>query len=92
MSEAKSNRAASKSPTVVDEDFSIITYEAALTELESIIARIESGDVALEESLRQYRRGAALVRRCRDVLDGARAEIERIAAADLISKADSTGA
>ncbi len=92
MSEAKSNRAASKPPTVDAEDLSSITYEAALTELESIIARIESGDVALEESLRQYRRGAALVRRCRDVLDGARAEIERIAAADLIAKAESTGA
>ena len=92
MSEAKTNRAASKTSAVVDEDLSSVTYEAALTELESIIARIESGDVALEESLRQYRRGAALVRRSREVLDGARAEIERIAAADLISKADSTGA
>ena len=82
MSEAKPNRAASKTSAIVDENLSSITYEAALTELESIIARIESGDVALEESLRQYRRGAALVRRCREVLDGARAEIERIAAGD----------
>ena len=61
MSEAKPNRAASKTSAIVDENLSSITYEAALTELESIIARIESGDVALEESLRQYRRGAALV-------------------------------
>lgn len=92
MNEAKPNRAESKPQTIVDENLSGVTYEAALAELESIIARIESGDVPLEESLRQYRRGAALVRRCREVLDGARAEIERIAAADLIARTDGASA
>ena len=64
----------------------------ALEELESIIAKIEAGQIPLEESLRQYRRGAALVRRCRDVLDGARAEVERIAVSDLLSGSDGTKA
>ncbi len=91
MSESKPNRAGSKAAAVLEDDLSGVTYEAALLELETIIARIESGEVALEESLRQYRRGAALVRRCREVLDGARAEIERIAAADLIAKSDAIG-
>jgi len=92
MSELKSNRGSSKMTSPSDEDLSTISYEVALAELESIIARIEAGDVALDESLRQYRRGAALVRRCRDVLDKARSEIERIAVADLTARSDGTGA
>lgn len=63
-----------------------LSYETALAELESIIARIESGSVSLDESLNQYKRGAALVRRCREVLDRAKVEVERIAAADLASR------
>lgn len=92
MSESKSNRGPSKLTTPSDEDLSTISYEAALAELESIITRIEAGDVQLDESLRQYRRGAALVRRCRDVLDKARSEIERIAAADLVARTEGTTA
>jgi len=65
-----------------------LTYEGAISELEAIIARIESGEIPLEESLQQYRRGAALVRRCREVLDAAKTEVERITAADL-AKGDS---
>lgn len=92
MSDSKSNRGSSKVTPPSDEDLSTISYEVALAELESIIARIEAGDVALDESLRQYRRGAALVRRCRDVLDKARSEIERIAVADLTARSDGTSA
>jgi exodeoxyribonuclease VII small subunit len=62
---------------------STLTYEVAIAELEQIINRIESGEIALDESLKQYRRGAMLVRRCREVLDAAKTEVERISAADL---------
>lgn len=61
-------------------------YEDAVAELESIIERIDSGDVGLDASLDAYRRGAALVRRCREILDSAQQEIERISAADLGSR------
>ncbi|MSQ91057.1 MAG: exodeoxyribonuclease VII small subunit [Phycisphaerales bacterium] len=90
MTDAKPTRGAANAATHSTEglDVAQLTYEAALSELESIIARIEAGDVPLDESLRQYRRGAALVRRCRDVLDGARSEVERIAASDLIARVD----
>lgn len=73
-------------------DATTLGYEAALAELETIISRIESGDIALEESLRQYRRGAELVKRCRDVLDQARAEVQRIAASDLAERAEGVSA
>lgn len=61
-------------------------FEDAVAELESIIERIDSGEVGLEASLDAYRRGAALVRRCRAILDSAQQEIERISAADLAAR------
>lgn len=66
-------------------------FEDAVAELESIIERIDSGEVGLEASLDAYRRGAALVRRCRAVLDSAQQEIERISAADLAARGDGQG-
>ncbi len=70
------------------EDASSLSYEAAIGELEKLVAVIESGNAPLEECVRQYRRGAALVRRCRDVLEAARVEVERIAAQDLAKRTD----
>ncbi len=39
-----------------------------MTELEGIVARLEQGDVPLEESLRQFERGIALTRSCQEAL------------------------
>ncbi len=44
-------------------------YEAALAELESLIARMEEGALSLEDSLAAYRRGAALVGFCQQQLE-----------------------
>ncbi|MBM4100647.1 MAG: exodeoxyribonuclease VII small subunit [Phycisphaerae bacterium] len=84
----RARAAAPPSASETGESVSALTYEVAIAELEAIIARIESGEIPLEESLQQYRRGAALVRRCRDVLDAAKTEVERISASDL-AKGDS---
>jgi len=43
-------------------------YEAALQELEQLVARLESGDMPLEQLLTQYQRGAELLQFCRDRL------------------------
>lgn len=43
-------------------------FETSLQELETIVARMESGQIGLEESLELYRRGAELVRQCQGVL------------------------
>ena len=45
------------------------SYEAALAELDGLVARMESGSLSLEESLVAYRRGAALVRFCQQQLE-----------------------
>jgi exodeoxyribonuclease VII small subunit len=44
-------------------------YEAALGELETLVARMEEGALSLEESLAAYRRGAALVGFCQQQLE-----------------------
>ncbi|KNH06841.1 Exodeoxyribonuclease VII small subunit [Candidatus Burkholderia brachyanthoides] len=44
-------------------------YEAALAELETLVARMEEGVLSLEESLAAYRRGAALVGFCQQQLE-----------------------
>ncbi len=43
-------------------------YEAALKELESLVAAMESGKLSLEETLVAYQRGAALLKHCQGVL------------------------
>ena len=59
-----------------------MSFEDALGELEAIIDRIEQGQIGLEESLAAHRRGVALIRRCRSILDGAQQELEKLAPED----------
>ncbi|MEO8897641.1 MAG: exodeoxyribonuclease VII small subunit [Candidatus Dormibacter sp.] len=70
------------------DDLTTLSYEAALGELDAIIARLERGDVDLEAAITAYERGAALTRHCAELLDrteqkitqlvvGAAGEVER---------------
>ncbi|HEY7117416.1 MAG TPA: exodeoxyribonuclease VII small subunit [Tepidisphaeraceae bacterium] len=54
------------------------SFEDAVAELEQILARIESGELGLEETLLQYERGNFLIQHCRDVLNAAEKQIEVI--------------
>jgi exodeoxyribonuclease VII small subunit len=55
-----------------------LTFEAALAELEQVVARLESGDVPLEESIALYARGADLRAHCEDKLKAAEARVAEI--------------
>jgi exodeoxyribonuclease VII small subunit len=59
-------------------DLAGLPFEKALAELESIVTRLERGDVALEESLSIYARGEALKAHCETLLRSAEARIEKI--------------
>ena len=50
-------------------------FESALAELEEIVARLEQGDLPLEESLRQFERGVVLTRICQKALAQAEQKI-----------------
>ncbi len=52
------------------------TFETALSELESIVERMEGGELTLEQSLAQYRRGAELLRFCQTALADAQLQIK----------------
>ncbi len=51
-------------------------FEQALTELESIVEKLEHGELSLEESLLQFERGIALARSCQDSLKQAEQKVE----------------
>ena len=59
-------------------DVSGYSFEKAVAELESIVARLERGDVALDESIAIYERGAALKKQWAPLLTAAEKRIEKI--------------
>jgi exodeoxyribonuclease VII small subunit len=59
-------------------DPATLTFEDSLAELEKIVAQLERGDVALADSIRIYKRGAALKARCEAQLKDAQLEVDQI--------------
>src|ERR1700730_11473941 len=57
-------------------DTSIKDFEAAIAELESIVKKLQDGDLALEQSLALYERGVQLSRFCHARLEEAERRIE----------------
>lgn len=55
-----------------------LSFEQALAELEQIVARLESGQAPLEDSIRMYERGAALKSHCEERLKAAQLRVEKI--------------
>lgn len=53
-----------------------ISFEAAMSELEAIVQKMEAGGLTLEESLEAYTRGVELSKLCRRRLDAAQAKIQ----------------
>ncbi|MBV8975633.1 MAG: exodeoxyribonuclease VII small subunit [Sinobacteraceae bacterium] len=53
-----------------------VDFENALAELESLVERLERGDVPLDEALRTFERGVALTRHCQACLQAAQQKVE----------------
>jgi len=68
MAEDKKNDADAETPD----------FEDALKELESLVRKLESGDMPLDESLDEFKRGVELTRHCQDVLDKAQLSVEQL--------------
>ena len=60
-----------------------LTYEAALAELENIVAALENEQSSLDESMSLYERGQALLRRCTELLDQAELKVTQLSGSDL---------
>jgi exodeoxyribonuclease VII small subunit len=51
-------------------------FEKSLQELESLVERLEAGDLSLEESLKDFERGVALTRACQKALAEAEQKVQ----------------
>lgn len=65
-------------PMAEDMDTAPLSFEDALRELESIVQRLERGDVPLDASIALYTRGEALRAQCQARLADAEARIEKL--------------
>jgi exodeoxyribonuclease VII small subunit len=51
-------------------------FEQSLLELETLVAKLEQGDVPLEDALKTFERGVALTRQCQTALRTAQQKVE----------------
>lgn len=54
----------------------VAQFEHSLDELESLVQRMEKGDLSLDESLSVYERGVGLYRRCQTALEQAELRVQ----------------
>lgn len=55
-----------------------LNYEDSVKKLEEIVAKLEDGNLSLEESLKLYEEGAVLSENCRKMLSDAKLKITNI--------------
>lgn len=65
------------------DDQAPVTFEEALRRLDEVVARLESGDVGLEEAVALFERGQGYLAACRERLALAQRRIEELTAEDL---------
>ena len=53
-------------------------FEKSLAELEALVEKLESGELALDESLEKFKRGVELTRQCQAVLSKAQQSVEKL--------------
>ena len=63
-------------------DDPVSRFEGSLTELEAIVAKMERGDLPLEESLSLFERGMGLTKVCRTSLETAELRVRTLLDAD----------
>ncbi len=65
-----------------DQPVDAMSFEDAIKELESVVAKLERGEVALDDSIALYERGAALKKRCEAKLKEAEEKVAKITLED----------
>jgi exodeoxyribonuclease VII small subunit len=69
-----------------------LTFEQALAGLDDVVARLEGGDVGLEEAVGLFEEGQRFLAVCRERLAVAQRRIEELTAAELPADPDAAGA
>jgi exodeoxyribonuclease VII small subunit len=65
-----------------------LSFEDALKELETIVEKLERGEVSLDDAVKAYERGSELKQHCQDRLNEARLRVDKIRAAKGSSDAE----
>ena len=66
-----------------DADLAVpLDFEQALADLEALVARMEKGDLPLEEALAHFERGIELTRRCQRALKDAELRVQMLVERD----------
>ena len=73
---------AKKKPETKQEGDDALKFEEAMDQLEDVVRKLETGDVALEESLAAFEKGIGLVRVLQQRLDAVQAKIEELTRGD----------
>ena len=80
---AKSSATAGKAPAAESAPTLDLSYEQALSELETLVARMEAGQLPLDQLLSSYQRGAQLLQVCRGRLDAVEVQVKLLEAGQL---------
>lgn len=65
-------------PSGIPSDIKDMSFEKAMTELESLVRRLEEGRLTLEEAINSYERGTALRIHCEAKLRAAKLKVEQV--------------
>jgi exodeoxyribonuclease VII small subunit len=60
------------------DDSAPLSFEQAMEQLEAIVERIERGEIGLEDSVKQYEQGVALISRCKEILTAAEQKVDEL--------------
>ena len=63
---------------MAEDDDKLKDFEKSLQQLEKIVGKMESGELGLEESLKQFESGIKLAKSCQDTLANAELKVEQL--------------
>ena len=63
-------------PQAATESNQIAEFESSLDELEKLVAKMEHGDMSLDDSLKSFERGISLYRNCQGALEQAQLRVK----------------
>jgi len=69
-------------PNQAEHPGAVAEFETSLDELESLVQRLEKGDLSLDDSLKAYEQGIGLFRRCQTALQQAELRVRLLTDAD----------
>ena len=75
---------------MADEQAEVLSYEKARDELATVVKRLEAGGLTLQDSLELWERGERLATICTEWLEGARARLATVMAAETAGKTRQT--